>query len=240
MADHAGIEARPRQVTGKAVRHLRREGWVPAVLYGHGIESLPIQVEAMQLDRLLGQTGGKRLLQLHLDGDIRTVLPREVQRDVITRRVLHVDFQQVVMTERITSRVPIVLVGESPAVEDHRGILVQALNDVEIRALPDDLVDRLEVDVSGLSEPDDAIHLRDLAIPSTVEVAADPDETVARILPLREEEEEEEEELEVAAEPELIRRAAEEEEAAREREKAPAPEAPEPQEDRDEEQGEEE
>lgn len=221
------IEARKREVTGKAVRHLRAEGWVPAVLYGHGVEPMNLQLDGFELDRVLRETGGGRLVQVEINGETRTVLPRQIQRHPISRDLLHVDLQQVVMTEKITIRVRIQQAGEAPAVVHNRGILVQGLDEVEIRALPEDLIDHLEVDVSSLEEPDDAIRLGDLRIPSGVEVQHDLEDAVVRILPLKKVEELEAELAPAAAEPKRIGKEeepSEKEEAARARgEKAEKP-----------------
>lgn len=224
------IEAQKREVSGKAVRHLRAEGWVPGVLYGHRIEPLSIQVDGFELNRILKETGGARLLRVEINAESRTVLPREIQRDPISRRLLHIDLQEVVMTEKVTTRVRIHLVGEAPAVEKNRGVLVQSLDEVEIRALPDELIDHLEVDISGLTQPDDAVHLADVAVPAGVEVLHDLHDAIARILPLRTEEELEAEPAPAVAEPQPVREpeeALEEEEPVPPSAGTPAKEAPE-------------
>jgi large subunit ribosomal protein L25 len=113
---------------------------------------------------------------------------RDVQRDPIRGSVLHVDFYRVQMTERLTAEIPLVLEGESPIIGRHEGILLQGLSTVEVECLPGDLVDAIAVDLADLLEIDDSIHVRDLAIPSGIDVLTDPDELIVRVAPLAEEE----------------------------------------------------
>jgi len=177
------LKAEKRTVLGKKVKRLRREGIIPAVLYGHKIESMPLQVEERELRRVLSQAGEHRLIELKIGRSRKPhmVLARDVQWDVITGRPLHVDFYAVVMTEKITTAVPLVLVGEAPATEHGDVVLLQNLDEVEIECLPSDLIEAIEVDVSGLEEVDQAIYVRDLQLPPAVEILTDPDEIVARV-----------------------------------------------------------
>jgi len=177
------LKAEKRTVLGKKVKRLRREGIVPAVLYGHEVESVPLQVEERELRRILSQAGEHHLIELKIGRSRKPqmVLARDVQWDVITRRPLHVDFYAVVMTEKITTALPVVLVGEAPATARGDVVLVQNLDEVEIECLPSDLIEAIEVDVSGLEEVDQAIYVKDLRVPPTVEILTDPDEIVAKV-----------------------------------------------------------
>ena len=177
------LKTQKRKVLGKKVKNLRREGLVPAVLYGHKTDAVPLQVEERELNRILTQAGGHRLIALKI-GRARKrqmALAREVQWDVITGRPIHVDFYAVVMTEKLTTAVPLVLVGEAPAAERAEVILLQGLDEVEIECLPGDLIEAIEVDVSELEEVDQAVYVKDLRVPSTVEILTDPEEIVARV-----------------------------------------------------------
>lgn len=210
------LTAMERTVTGKQVKRLRREGWTPAIMYGHSFDAVPLQFETRHLTRLLTDVGGSQLIRVRIEGkQPEMALLRDVQRDPIRQTILHVDLYRVKMTERITAEVPIEIVGESPIVESRMGILIQGVSSIEVNCLPGDLVDAIEVDISGLTEVDQAIHVRDLAIPAGMEAVTDPDEMIVRIVPLEEapvsKEEEEEGFVAETAEVEVIREAAREE-----------------------------
>ncbi len=206
------LETQRREVLGKKVKSLRQGGLVPAILYGHEIESLPLQVDEQDLNRVLTQAGGHRLISLKVDGSKRQALARDVQWDVITGKPIHVDFYAVVMTEKLTTEVPLVFVGEAPAAEEVGVILLQGLDEIEIECLPGDLIEAIEVDLSGLEEMDQAIYVKDLPLPSTVDVLTDPEELVAKITWAAAEEVEEELVVPVAPEEvEVIAKGKEEE-----------------------------
>jgi large subunit ribosomal protein L25 len=176
------LETQRREVLGKKVRSLRQEGLVPAILYGHEIKSLPLQVDEQDLNRVLTQAGGHRLISLKVgEAKRQMALARDVQWDVITGKPIHVDFYAVVMTEKLTTQVPLVFAGEAPAAEEVGVILLQGLDEIEIECLPGDLIEAIEVDLSGLEEMDQAIYVKDLPLPSTVDLLTDPEELVAKI-----------------------------------------------------------
>jgi large subunit ribosomal protein L25 len=214
--DQIELEVQPRSVVGKKVKILRREGLVPGVVYGR-TDAMNVQVPELDAARAIGQAGGQ-LITLKVVGEDegRMVLAREVQRDVISGHLLHADFFEVDITERIEVSVPLVLVGEPALVEANEAVLLQALNEVEIECLPTDIMQSIEVDVSGLEDFADAVHVRDLQLPPTIELLTPGDEMIARLEPIEEEEEVEEEEalFEVVqpGEVEVIGRRAEEEE----------------------------
>jgi large subunit ribosomal protein L25 len=147
---------------------------------------------------VLAQVGGSQLISIKVEGQEQpeVALVREVQRDPIRRTPLHVDFYRVMMTERLTAEIPLEIIGESPVVEAREGILLQGLSAIEVECLPGDLVDAIEVDLSDLTEIDQALHVRDLAVPAGIEILTDPDEMIVHVVPL---EEEEVEEVEVIA-----------------------------------------
>jgi large subunit ribosomal protein L25 len=214
--DQTELEVQPRSVVGKRVKFLRREGVVPCVVYGRA-DPMNIQGPELDVARAIGRAGGQLItLQVEGEDEGRMVLAREVQRDVITGQLLHADFLEVDITERIEVTVPLLLVGEPSLVEANEAVLLQALNEVEIECLPTDILQAIEVDVSGLVDFSDAIYVRDLQLPDTVEMLTPGDEMVARLDTIEEEEEEEEEEalFEVVepGEVEVIGRGAEEEE----------------------------
>jgi large subunit ribosomal protein L25 len=178
------LKTQKRTVLGKKVKSLRLEGLIPAVLYGHETESLPLQVEERELNRVLAQAGGHRLIALKIGRarKRRMALARDVQWDVISGKPLHIDFYAVVMTEKVTTEVPLVFVGEAPAAEAAAGVMVlQGLDGIEIECLPGDLIEAIEVDLSGLEEIDQAIYVKDLQVPPAVEILTDAEEMVAKV-----------------------------------------------------------
>jgi len=187
------LNAAPRKVIGKQVKALRRAGLVPANLYGRSVEPLALQVDAKSLNRVLVHAGTSRLITLNVEGRPGPLmaLAREIQREPITGSLYHLDLFAVSMTERIKLDVRIVLVGESPTVQRGEGVLVHALNTVEIECLPGDLIDSIRADISGLDKVDARLAVKDLSVPAGVQILADPDETVVLVSLIREEKAEE-------------------------------------------------
>lgn len=189
QAEKIVLAAEKRAVRGKQVKQLRRQGWVPGVIYGHGFDAVPLQFEVRPLSQLLAHVRGSQLVQIDVTGEeTEMALVRDVQRDPIRGDVLHVDFYRVQMTERLTAEIPLVMDGESPVVERGEGILLQGISAIEVECLPGDLVDAIAVDLADLAELDQAIYVRDLAIPGDIDVLTDPDEMIVRVVPLAEEE----------------------------------------------------
>ncbi len=217
------FEAEIRKKKGKgAARSLRREGKVPAILYGKDMEPLPLSVPSKELSDLehkQGITGS--LLKLKVDGKTYTAVIKEVARGPLTDEYLHVDFQKISLTEKISTFVPIVVKGEEvcPGIK-LGGVLQHGINEVEIEALPRDIPEHLEVDVSNL-EIGDNIRVGDLTPPPGVEIISDENEIVLTILPptLYEEEVEEVAEEEVAEKAVVEKEAAAEEAPPSEEEK---------------------
>lgn len=183
--DRIEVETKPRTILGKRVGQLRRRGLTPVNVYGHGIPSTAMQVETRSLVRALARAGKSTLLSLVAEGEEpRTVLVRDIQLDPRTRGLLHVDFYQVKLTERIKVEVPLHFVGEAPAAS-RGGALVHLLSAVEVECLPQDMPRVIEVDQSGLEEFDQAIYVRDLPLPPKVAMLADQEEMVAKVEPPR-------------------------------------------------------
>ena len=185
------LEAAKRDVFGKKVRFLRRQGITPVHVFGHGIESLALQCDTANLQRILARSGQTRIINLKIDDEKspRTVMAREVQQDILKGSLLHVDFYQVKMTEVIEVDVPIILVGEAPALKDKENMLAQELNTLSIECLPANIPDSIEVDVSSLTEPDEAIRVRDIVPGEGITILNDPEVMLARIAVQREVEE---------------------------------------------------
>jgi large subunit ribosomal protein L25 len=189
MTEQFLLPAEPRTLRGKQVSQLRRAGSVPAILYGSQVETpLPLKIEEKLLKQVIAKAGRNRLIKLAVGADApRLVLTREVQRNPITGHIVHVDLQEVSMTERITLPVPLVLVGTSPAVTRGEGLLIHGIDTVEIRVLPTDLIPQIEVDVTGLTELNQTLFVRNLQVSDKVEILTPDEEMVAKIVPVKEE-----------------------------------------------------
>lgn len=186
----ATLAAEHREVTGKKVALLRRAGRLPAVVYGHGIDSDSISVDAHEFEQLRRHTGPNALVDLSVDGkNAQPVLVQSVQVHPVNRRMLHVDLFLVRMTEELTVDVPLVATGEAPAVTLHGGTLLHPSESVRVRALPDHLPQVIEYSVASLLDFDTVVHVRDLSIPSDVTLLTDGDEIIAKVQPPRVEEE---------------------------------------------------
>jgi large subunit ribosomal protein L25 len=206
------LEASKREVTGKKVRFLRRQGIIPANIYGHGIDSTAINVDEKSLKHLLARAGSTDLIHLKL-GDSKNplrVLVREVQKNPLTDDLFHVDFYQVKMDEKIKADVPIVFVGEAPVLKKVKNSSIFHLIDsLPIEALPDDLPHSLEVDLSSLEELDSTIHVKDIHLGDGITLLSDPEQMAVKVIEARKEVEEVPVEAEVAEEVEAAEEAEE-------------------------------
>jgi large subunit ribosomal protein L25 len=184
------LAAERREVTGKKVSYIRAAGRLPAVVFGRGLESNSVSVDTHEFETLRRHAGANTLIDLSIDGEkAAPVLVHGVQTHVVTRRPLHVDLYVVRMTEELTVDVPLVSEGISDAVENAGGTLMRSLESVRVRALPDHLPQTIHYSIDSLASFDDAIHVRDLEIPSDATLLTDLDEVVAKVLPPRVEEE---------------------------------------------------
>jgi large subunit ribosomal protein L25 len=191
MAD-SSLKVNSRTVTGKKTRFLRRDGLTPAHLFGHGIESLPVQVKTGDLQRTIARKGTTRLLDIKVEGEKepRSVFIREIQRNALSGELVHVDFYQVNKNEKIRVAVPVVLVGEAPASKLKNNFIEQLLNELEVESLPAELPPQIEVDISPLADVDNAIHVRDLKVRPGVVIIASPDQLIVKVSAVAEEKEE--------------------------------------------------
>jgi large subunit ribosomal protein L25 len=182
--DGLELTAERRVIIGKHVKQLRRAGLVPAVVFGHAIEAMSIQIPAKALRLALAGGGSKRLITLKIAGEAATTLalPREIQRDALTAAIQHVDFQAVVMTEKLRTRASLSFVGHSPAVDDGSGQLFPILDSIDIECLPGDLISSIQVDLSGLAHVDDTIHVSDLVVPEAIKIMTPAEEPVIRVV----------------------------------------------------------
>lgn len=180
------LAAEPREQVGKKVAILRRAGRLPAVVYGHGVGSENVSLDAHEFELLRRKAGQNALIDLSVNGSkARPVLVHGVQVHPVNRRPLHVDLFLVRMTEELTVDVPLVPIGTSNAVENLNGTLLHQLESVRIRALPDHLPQSIEYSIAGLVDFDAVVKVSDLTIPGDVALLTDPDEVVAKVLASR-------------------------------------------------------
>jgi len=181
--DQIELDVNNRDILGKKVRFLRRQGITPAHLFGHGIESVALQCDTTKLQQVLGQAGQTRLISLKLDNEKRprNVVVRGVQIEPRTDELLHVDFYQVKMGEKVKVDVPVILIGEAPALHLKENMLVQELNTLSVECLPAKIPTSVELDLSLLTESDQAARVKDIELDEEVTVLNDPELVVARI-----------------------------------------------------------
>lgn len=190
--DKKTLKAEKRTLSGRKVKKLRNEGNLPANVFGRDIKSVSVQVNTKEFEKTFAETGETGIVELVIGSDKRPVLVHNVQTDPVSDSVLHVDFLQVNLKQKVTAQVPIELVGESPAEKQGLGTVVQYLNELEVEALPTDLPDKFEIDTSVLSEVDQAIQVKDVKIDKTkVEIQEGAEEIVVKVEPPKEEKEEE-------------------------------------------------
>ncbi len=186
MSTRPALAAAHREVTGKAVARLRHDGRLPAVVFGHGLESQSVSLDAHEFDQLRRHTGPNTLIDLSVDGKkAHPALVHGVQVHPLSRRPIHVDLFLVRMTEELTVDVPIVPTGTSEAVDTHGGTLLQVLDTIRVRALPDHLPQQVELPLERLVDFDAVLKVADLSLPANVTLLTDTDEIIAKVAPPR-------------------------------------------------------
>lgn len=186
--DSISLSARLRSETGRHVHGLRREGAVPAVLYGHKVPPMSLAIDAKELERVWHRAGRTHLIDIKVQGGGKAhkALIKDLQFHPRGGHALHVDFFAVNLREKITAEVPVIVVGESPVVQQKIGQVQQVVSSVRVESLPADIPAQLTVDISGLEEIDQGITLGQVQLPAGVAlVHADPDEVVVKIAPVR-------------------------------------------------------
>lgn len=178
----AKLETERREDSGKGVaRKLRAAGRVPAVFYGHDQEATRLSVDAREMVHVLRSSGGSNvLLDLMVDGKAHLAMPREIQRDHIHNKLIHIDFLAVSRTETITVDVPVIEFGDAAGVKEG-GVVEHHLRDLRVECLPQDVPEQLDVDISELNIGD-MIHVRDVVVPAGVTVLTNPDDAVLSVI----------------------------------------------------------
>ncbi len=169
----------PRDITGKKVRTLRAEGLIPAELYGHGVTNVHLAVSAKEFAKAYKQAGSSTMITLDLGKEKHPAMIHDVVRDSVRDDVLHVDFYQVRLDEKIRARVPLEFTGEAPAVKEKNAVINHSLGEVEVEAFPQHMPHTIVVDLSSLTDIGESIYVRDLVIPKDVMVDLDGDVVVA-------------------------------------------------------------
>ena len=164
------IKAEKRTVVGKSLQSIRDNGILPAVIYGHDFQTLPIQVNSKDFEKVYHQAGESSLVYVNLEGQAVPAIIHEAVRDAVTDKFIHADFYKVNLKEKITAAVQLVFVGESLAVKDLAGILVKNINEIEVEAFPQDLPHEIEIDISPLVNLNSHLLIKDLKLPSGVEI----------------------------------------------------------------------
>ena len=175
------LNAETRTITGSKVKTLRKQGLLPAVIYGEGMESKPIATSFVDFERVLRQAGESTLVTLTIEGKAHNVLIHDVAYDPMKGQPIHADFYAVRMDKVITATVPVEFFGESSAVKDEGGILVKVLHELEVEALPQDLPHELRIDIGSLSQLGAKALVKDIIVPNGVTIRADGDEIVALV-----------------------------------------------------------
>lgn len=183
MSSTLKLTVSPRKTFGRKVKSLRRQHIIPANLFGAGISSQAVQVSESIFQKIYEEAGETSVVDVQLEGESKSVpvLIHQLQHHPVTGNVIHIDFLQVDLKKKITTSIPVELSGVAPAVKDAGGVLVQALNEIEIEALPTDIPESLVVDVSNLAEIGQALTLKDISLPSQVTLLTDIESTLVTI-----------------------------------------------------------
>ncbi len=197
------VKLRPE--TGRGNKQIRKQGFIPAILYGRKIKNLALSVKAQDFEKVYQEAGESTLIKLKIEedqnkaksakggspskdgqaapgGKERVVLIHEIANDPVSDEPIHIDFYQVKMDEPIKAEVPLVFVGESPAVKEATGVLVKNIQSLEVEALPQDLPHQIEVDISSLKTVDNKIHIKDLKLSAGVKTEVQPEEVVVLVI----------------------------------------------------------
>jgi large subunit ribosomal protein L25 len=177
------VNAKKREVLGKKSRFLRSQGITPAHLFGHSVDSLALQCDTNELVKVISNAGTTRLISLKVDGDKepKTVFVREIQRDALTRQLIHVDFFQVRKGTKMNMEVPIVLVGEAPAMKGKGRVVITGIKYLNIECLPEKIPPQIDIDVTVLLELEQAIHVRDIVLDKDILIHNTPDQLVVKV-----------------------------------------------------------
>ena len=189
MANKPKLEAKVRDLLGRKTKSLRKQGILPANIYGNKVKSTAIQLDLQEFQKVFSESGETTLIDLVVGSKTNPVLISNVQLDPITSKPIHADFRQVDLTQKVTTNVPLVIIGESPAVKDLGGVLETPLSEVELEALPTDLPEKIEIDISSLGTIGDTLSVKNIKVSSKLTIKSDPNTPVVVISEPKKEEE---------------------------------------------------
>lgn len=175
------LQGNSREVLGRKVKNLRRSGQTPATVYGKKVESTSVSVSADEFARVYEGAGETGVVELKLGSGTKPVLIHNVQRDPVDGSILHVEFYQVDLNEKVTTNVPLNVVGESPAVAEHKGVILKLVSEVEVEALPRELPEKIDVDISALTDVDQEITVSQLTVLSGVTIKTDGTVAIVKV-----------------------------------------------------------
>ncbi|MBN2198025.1 50S ribosomal protein L25 [Candidatus Wolfebacteria bacterium] len=183
------LQVKKREILGKKVKNLRKENLIPAELYGHGRENIHLSVPSKEFSKILKEVGENAILKLKLEGDKDfNVLINDFQKNSLTDKISHIDFQEVKMDEKITTSIPLEFIGEAPAVKEKGGILVKAMQEIELTAFPADLPRSIKIDLAKIINIGESIYVKDIDIPEKVELLVDSKTVIATVTEMEKEE----------------------------------------------------
>lgn len=183
------LQAEKRTIFGKKVKTLRKQGVIPAAVYGEGVEALSLSIPRKDFEKVYREAGESTVVALTIEGKPLNVLIHDVTHDILRGNPAHIDFYALRMDKKIKMKVPLVFIGESPAVKNEGGVFVKIMQEVEIEALPKDLPHELRADISGMNTLESRIFVKDITIPHGVVIEAGPEDVIAIVETPRSEEE---------------------------------------------------
>jgi len=182
------LKAENRKVMGRKVKTLRKQGLVPANIYGRDVKSHAVEINSKEFRDVYKQTGETGIIELMLGKEMRPVLVHNLQVHPVTGELIHVDFLQVNLKEKVTAQIPVEFVGESPAEKSGAGTAVILTQELEVEGLPGDLPKSFEIDATKLIEADQVVKVSDLTVNTDIEIKADPETVIAKVEPPQTEE----------------------------------------------------
>lgn len=183
------LKATKRDVFGKKLQKSRKEGLIPAVLYGHGVANENLWIKYLDFNRAYEKAGENSIIEIEMEGKKMPVLVYDTQTDAMSGSFSHIDFLQVNMKEEVEAKIPLEFVGESAAVKENGGVLVKSIEEIEVRCLPADLPSKFEINLSKLATFEDHITVADINVPNGVEIILEKETVIATVLPPRSEDE---------------------------------------------------
>ncbi|GAC1365207.1 MAG: 50S ribosomal protein L25 [Ktedonobacteraceae bacterium] len=189
MAEQTELKVTPRTVVGKANNRLRREGMVPANIYGHQQPAMPIQLDAVEFERVRRVHGIKNIFALRMpNASVETALIRKMQHNPKTGKIIHVDFARVSLRERVEVSLPLNYIGEAPGVKIEGGVFLHMVDALTVECTASDIIESLDVDISSLTDIDATLHASDIKLPANFVLITNPEEPIAKIAAPRVEE----------------------------------------------------